>query len=81
MQGVDRVLRGSSEAVRVLGERPQLERGCKCVPGSRAGRGTKEAPEVGGEASWKIRGGVGIWVRGELRQLSPGEGLWKMTDD
>ena len=61
MQGVYRVLRGSSEAVRVLGERPQLERGCKCVPGSRAGRGTKEAPEVGGEASWKMRRGLRIW--------------------
>ena len=28
---------------------------------SRAGGGAKEAPEVGGEASWKMRGGVGIW--------------------
>ena len=23
--------------------------------------GANEAPEVGGEADWKIRGGVGIW--------------------
>ena len=48
---------------------------------SRAGGGAKEAPEVGREASWKMTGGVGIWVRGELWQLSQGEGLWKMTDD
>ena len=48
---------------------------------SRAGGGAKEAPEVGGEASWKMRGGVRIWVRRELWQLLPGEGLWKMTDD
>ena len=61
MQGVDRVLRGSSEAVQVLVERPQLEWGCKWGLGSRAGGGAKEAPEVGREASWKMRGGFAIW--------------------
>ena len=46
---------------------------------SRAGGGAKEAPEWGGEAWWQGRGGVGIWGE-ELWQLSPGEGLWKMTE-
>ena len=48
----------------------------------RAGGRAKEAPEREGEAWWKRRGGVGweFGEREELKQLSPGDGIWKMTE-